>query len=364
MAKDKQVRCMCNSTYCGEICPHCGMPGATARFFFSDNGKTGVGFAVIFFACVGFVFGYYYLDVKAPFSSSPEIDNTDTEISAPRLLGTIPDWGSDNAPIATTQTDTEESPTNRTVEPPLAPTVKAVTPTEETVTPPPAPPEKHTAGDSAPGTDGEKTTQPQRQPQNGQQTRNTTRHGGKARPLNTRSRAVPIKPRNTPKNTTDAERKPADSSPRTESKLTKLSAADAEKLVEPLLRILVGTQDAGQLINTHFNEKVVETESSIQIDRDELKERLDEYNARYPVRAIKIVSVGVSGLRMELITARIFQNAEGDRVIKYGQTQVLIGQGGIIEGITDSIGDAKFPLSSDFAPINYKGKKIINNKTK
>ncbi len=297
---------------------------------------------MIFFACVGVVFGYSYLDAKAPFSSSSEIDDTDTEISGPLLLGTIPDWGSVNATVADPQNDTKA--------PPTAPMVKTVLPPVETVTPPPAPTKNTQQETSRTATNGEKTTQPQRQQQNGA-----------------------IKPINTPKNTTDAERKPSTSalgttptisSPCTESKLTKLSATDAEKLVAPLLRILVGTQDAGQLINTHFNEKVVEMESSLLFNRNELKERLDEYNADYPVRAIKIISAGIYGLRMELNTARIFQNAAGERAIRYGQTQVLIGQGGIIEGIKDSTSDAEFPHSPEFTPIEYKGKKIINNKTK
>lgn len=363
MARDKQVRCMCNSTYCGEICPHCGMPGATARFFFSANGKTGVGFVLIFFACVAFCFGYYYLDVKAPFTFSSETEAPLGGSSSRLLLDIVPDWDSGSEPVADPRPETEEEQDKKTVDSDSRPAVDT-TPQEPAVDTTPQEPATDTSTDRdtqrTTPVNPEPTITDQQQKKNGTESGNSGRNR-KTRRLETRTRAVPIGSKKKGKNTANADRE--QSQPGTKRGLSTLSAADAEKLVEPMLRILVGTQDAEQLIDKHFNEKVVETESNIQFERDELRERFEEYNAKYPVRVIKIISAGISGLRMELNTVRLFQNAAGERAISYGQTQVLIGQGGIIEGITDSTGKAEFPLSPKFIPINYKGEKLISNKT-
>lgn len=364
MVKDKQVRCMCNSTYCGEICPHCGMPGATARFFFSDNGKTGVGFALIFFACVGFCFGYYYLDIKAPFSENVEIADSASGNSGSMFGDTIPDWGSDGTPLVLTDPVWDQD--GKPVTPSPATAVKPIPAVPVTKTTPNQ--ESHRSS-----TVEEKPTQTEQHQQKSEKESNNDAQNNKSRRLKTGSKAVPIKPKRSTKTETDAEKKqsvseqepiPAVSTQSSERKATKPSVTDGERLIEPLLHILVGTQDSRHLINTHFSEKVVEPEIGLQFEREELRARLEEYNANYPIRAIKIISAGISGLRLELNTLRVFQNAEGERVIRYGQTHVLIGQDGIIEGITDSSYSAECPLSSGFTPINYKGKKIISNKTK
>ena len=364
MVKDKQVRCMCNSTYCGEVCPHCGMPGATARFFFSDNGKTGVGFALIFFACVGFCFGYNYLAIKAPFSENVEIADSGNGNSGPLFLDTIPHWGSEGTPLDLS--DPVKDQNKKAVVSPPAPTVEPIPAVPVTKTPPNQ--ESHHSS-----TVEEKPTKTERHQQKSAKESNNEAQNNKSRRLKTGSRSVPIKSESPTKTETDAEKKqsiseqeqaPAVSTTSTGRKPTKPSVTDAESLIEPLLHILVGTQDSRHLINTHFSEKVVEPEIGLQFDRDELRDRLEEYNANYPFRAIKIISAGISGLRLELNTLRIFQDVEGERIIRYGQTHVLIGQDGIIEGFTDSSCGAECPLSPGFTPINYKGKKLISHKTK
>lgn len=74
MASSPLIKCICNGTHSGEICPNCGMPKTTALYM----GRTAPLLPVIILACMGGVFAFQHYNAEGYIADI--VDKTKAEI--------------------------------------------------------------------------------------------------------------------------------------------------------------------------------------------------------------------------------------------------------------------------------------------
>lgn len=134
-----------------------------------------------------------------------------------------------------------------------------------------------------------------------------------------------------------------------------------EKKAYHMLYLLVGRYPEGESISTMFSEEILNMSLDIKTSRDDILESMNRFLARFPVRVVRLTSLGRKDRMLEINTRRIFLDAEGTRLDVYGKTVVMLDAEGQITGLSDDIQDTPAELSKGFTPIEYSRQKTISN---
>lgn len=134
-----------------------------------------------------------------------------------------------------------------------------------------------------------------------------------------------------------------------------------EKKAYHMLHLLVGRYPEGESISTMFSEEILNMSLDIKTSRDDILESMNGFLARFPVRVVRLTSVGRKDRMLEINTRRIFLDADGARLDVYGKTVVMLDAEGQITGLSDDIQDTPAELSKGFTPIEYSRQKTISN---
>lgn len=147
--------------------------------------------------------------------------------------------------------------------------------------------------------------------------------------------------------------------------LSGISAKVLEKKTYDILHLLVGKYPKGESLSSMFTETVVNLTQNKETGRKAIVDSMNRFMSNFPVRAVKLTSVGINGLRLEINTRRIFVHQNGERLDAYGKTTVLLDEKQRITCISDDVQEGEpTTLSPDFKPISYTLKSTISNKTK
>ena len=134
-----------------------------------------------------------------------------------------------------------------------------------------------------------------------------------------------------------------------------------EKKAYHMLYLLVGRYPERESISTMFSEEILNISLDIKTSRDDILESMNRFLARFPVRVVRLTSLGRKDQMLEINTRRIFLDADGARLDVYGKTVVMLDAEGQITGLSDDIQDAPAELSKGFTPIEYSRQKTISN---
>lgn len=144
-----------------------------------------------------------------------------------------------------------------------------------------------------------------------------------------------------------------------------MSVKDLEKKTYDILYLLVGKYPKGETLSSMFTETVVNLTHNRETGRKAIVDSMNRFMSNFPVRAVKLTSVGINGLRLEINTRRIFVHQNGERLDAYGKTTVLLDEKQRITCISDDVQEGEpTTLSPGFKPISYTLKSTITNKTK
>jgi len=147
--------------------------------------------------------------------------------------------------------------------------------------------------------------------------------------------------------------------------LSGISAKVLEKKTYDILHLLVGKYPKGESLSSMFTETVVNLTQNKETGRKAIVDSMNRFMSNFPVRAVKLTSVGINGLRLEINTRRIFVHQNGERLDAYGKTTVLLDEKQRITCISDDVQEGEpTTLSPGFKPISYTLKSTISNKTK
>ena len=177
---------------------------------------------------------------------------------------------------------------------------------------------------------------------------------------------VPPHTGNTPEvSTDDTPEVTADDTELPGVELSGISAKVLEKKTYDILHLLVGKYPKGESLSSMFTETVVNLTQNKETGRKAIVDSMNRFMSNFPVRAVKLTSVGINGLRLEINTRRIFVHQNGERLDAYGKTTVLLDEKQRITCISDDVQEGEpTTLSPGFKPISYTLKSTISNKTK
>lgn len=147
--------------------------------------------------------------------------------------------------------------------------------------------------------------------------------------------------------------------------LSGISAKVLEKKTYDILHLLIGKYPKGESLSSMFTETVVNLTQNKETGRKAIVDSMNRFMSNFPVRAVKLTSVGINGMRLEINTRRIFVHQNGERLDAYGKTTVLLDEKQRITCISDDVQEGEpTTLSPGFKPISYTLKSTISNKTK
>ncbi len=147
--------------------------------------------------------------------------------------------------------------------------------------------------------------------------------------------------------------------------LSGISAKVLEKKTYDILHLLIGKYPKGESLSSMFTETVVNLTQNKETGRKAIVDSMNRFMSNFPVRAVKLTSVGINGMRLEINTRRIFVHKNGERLDAYGKTTVLLDEKQRITCISDDVQEGEpTTLSPGFKPISYTLKSTISNKTK
>ena len=147
--------------------------------------------------------------------------------------------------------------------------------------------------------------------------------------------------------------------------LSGISAKVLEKKTYDILHLLIGKYPKGESLSSMFTETVVNLTQNKETGRKAIVDSMNRFMSNFPVRAVRLTSVGINGLRLEINTRRIFVHQNGERLDAYGKTTVLLDEKQRITCISDDVQEGEpTTLSPGFKPISYTLKSTISNKTK
>ena len=310
MASSPLIKCICNGTHSGEICPNCGMPKTTALYM----GRTAPLLPVIIIACMGGVFAFQHYNAEGYIADI--VDKTKAEIET-----VVQKTTSESEPLP------EQSGT-LTVQPTGTPrtSTSLIERDTEGVVPP------HTGNTPEVSTDDTPEVSTDDTPE--------------------------VFTDDTPEVTADDTELPG-------VELSGISAKVLEKKTYDILHLLVGKYPKGESLSSMFTETVVNLTQNKETGRKAIVDSMNRFMSNFPVRAVKLTSVGINGLRLEINTRRIFVHQNGERLDAYGKTTVLLDEKQRITCISDDVQEGEpTTLSPDFKPISYTLKSTISNKTK
>lgn len=91
-----------------------------------------------------------------------------------------------------------------------------------------------------------------------------------------------------------------------------------------MLYLLVGRYPEENPFLPCFQEEILNMSLDIKTSRDDILESMNRFLARFPVRVVRLTSLGRKDRMLEINTRRIFLDAEGMRLDVYGKTVVML----------------------------------------
>lgn len=310
MATEQLFKCICNSTQSGEICQTCGLPRATTAYI----SRTGPALPLIIMAGMGGVFALQYYQIP---------EQIGKQLSA--LV-------SEAREISPTH---EIQPVSEPMEPPMTGTKPEPIPVPPTVS--------ETAPNPLPMPTPVSEPTPLPQPEA------TANPGSKPDESGTKPK---------PKEKTD----PVSEMERLSPNLSNYSSELLEKKTNHILHLLVGKYADGESLSSMFTRTVVNLTLNLETESKAIIDSMDRFMADYPVRVVKLTSVGTLGKRLEINTRRIFVDTNGERLDLYGKTTVILDSSHRITCLSDDLQEDPTSLSKGFKPIKYSLKQTISNK--
>ena len=141
-----------------------------------------------------------------------------------------------------------------------------------------------------------------------------------------------------------------------------------QDLTYKVLHLLVGASPNGKSLNSLFASTVADMTNGTNTNGSSIIKGINQLSNNYPARSVKLKHVGACDEVLEIITARVFTDAFGKQVRRYGKTRITLNSSNRITSISDELypeGTAEYEigLSPGYTAVPYNRKTIISNTT-
>lgn len=135
-----------------------------------------------------------------------------------------------------------------------------------------------------------------------------------------------------------------------------LTDAFVNSIVEKRLNLMTSNNPTDELMASVFADEVLELTKSISVPRGDLVIKAQKLNQEWPIRAMQILNVGVSGMRIEVNTVFSYKNKVGKEIAAYNKITLLVNAEGKIVGMSENITAGNKPqLSPQFRKFPFSG---------
>lgn len=133
-------------------------------------------------------------------------------------------------------------------------------------------------------------------------------------------------------------------------------------IVEKRLTLLTYNSPSPEAFRAVFADEVKEIKSGKKVECDTLVTKAEQIAGEWPIRRLKIIAVGTSGLNVEICYAMEYAKHSGQEVSAYNKTLLQVNNEGKVVGMQETLSTGKRPsLSSKFKKFNYKGTKNFSS---
>ena len=141
-----------------------------------------------------------------------------------------------------------------------------------------------------------------------------------------------------------------------------LTSEFVNSIVEKRLNLVTYNSPSSEKFGTVFANEVKELKSGKMVACDTLVAKAEQIAGEWPVRQLKIISVGTSGLKVEICYSMLYSKHSGEEVSAFNKTVLEVNNEGKVVGMQETLSTGKRPsLSSKFKKFNYKGTKTFSS---
>lgn len=127
-------------------------------------------------------------------------------------------------------------------------------------------------------------------------------------------------------------------------------------LVEKRMNLYTTNDPTDDLFSSIYDTEVLNIKKSVMVSRADLVKRARTLYEQWPTRVVKVLSVGVSGLKVEINALMAF-NGPGDKKINaFNKITLLVNDEGIVVGMNENTTQGSAPkLTPEFKKFPYSG---------
>lgn len=127
-------------------------------------------------------------------------------------------------------------------------------------------------------------------------------------------------------------------------------------LVEKRMSLYTTNDPTDDLFSSIYDSEVLNIKKSVMVSRADLVKRARTLYEQWPTRVVKVLSVGVSGLKVEINALLAFNGPNDKKINAFNKITLLVNDEGIVVGMNENTTQGSAPkLTPEFKKFPYSG---------